>query len=217
MLEGVAKMNRFNIELKITERDKKIIKYFGLFLIVVGFSYLIIKPCLDNAIEYSDKKTELEFELAEMENMVDNKINFQTQVNNYTKLLETKAADFYDRMTNQEIDNMITTLFQSYGLDAKDLTISVDEKKAIVANYVQSEKNKDSKTPVAQEFSNIYVSDISVKSTGSKENFRKLLDHIYNEMPGVLIENYSIVTETSSKNNITSLNLSINIFMVAKR
>lgn len=217
MPEGVIKVNRFNIELNVTERDKKIIKYFGLFLIVIGFSFLVIKPCLERAIEYSDERDELEFELAEMENMVDNKINFQNQVDKFTKLLQTKSEDFYDLMTNQEIDNMVTNLFSNFGLDAKSLNISVDEKKAIVSNYVQLEKNSDEKTPIAQDFSNIYVSEISVKSTGSKEDFRKLLDHIYNEMPGILIDNYSIVSETTSRTSTTSLNLSINIFMVSKR
>lgn len=209
-------MNRFNIELKITERDKRIIKYFGLFLIVVGFSYLVIKPCLDQAIKYNDQKEELELELAEMQNMVDNKALFQSQVTSYQKLLLEKSEDFYDRMTNQELDNMITSLFESYGLNARDLNISTDEKKAILANYVQAANNKNTKTPVAQEFSNIYVSDISIRATGSKENFRKLIDYIYQEMPGVLIESYSIVDERSSTNNNTALSLSINVYMVSK-
>lgn len=209
-------MNRFNIELKITERDKRIIKYFGLFLIVVGLSYLVIKPCLDQAIKYNDQKEELELELAEMQNMVDNKALFQSQVTSYQKLLLEKSEDFYDRMTNQELDNMITSLFESYGLNARDLNISTDEKKAILANYVQAANNKNTKTPVAQEFSNIYVSDISIRATGSKENFRKLIDYIYQEMPGVLIESYSIVDERSSTNNNTALSLSINVYMVSK-
>lgn len=206
-------MNKFNIELKVTERDKKIIKYFGIFLIVIGFTFLIIKPCFDQAVAYSDQKSELEFKLDEMQSKVDNKADLEHQMENYKKAFVTKSNDFYGLMTNQEIDNMVTGLFQTYGLTARDLAISIDEKKAALSNYNISQDSKDTGK---KEYSTIYVSNITVKSDGNKDNFKNLIDHIYNDMPGILIENYSISSAATSNTTSTTLNLSIDIFMVSK-
>lgn len=205
-------MNNFNIELKITERDKKIIKYFGMFLIVVGFVFLVIKPCFDKAIEYSDQKAELEMQLDEMQNKIDNKANLESQLKNNKTTFNNNSKNYYNLMSNQEIDNMITTLFKNYGLTARDLSISTDEQTASLNNYNQGQ-DKDTE---ATKYSDVYVSKITVKSDGSVDNFKALIDYIYDNMNGVLVESYSISSATSNNTTSTTLNLSIDIYMVSK-
>lgn len=212
MPEGVIRVNNFNIELKITERDKKIIKYFGMFLIVVGFVFLVIKPCFDKAIEYSDQKAELELQLDEMQNKIDNKVNLENQLQNNKITFNNNSKNYYNLMSNQEIDNMITTLFRTYGLTARDLSISTDEQTASLNNYNQG---KDEETADAS-YSSIYVSKITVKSDGSVDNFKALIDYIYDNMNGVLVESYSISSATSNNTTSTTLNLSIDLYMVSK-
>lgn len=207
-------MNNFNIEVKITERDKKIIKYFGMFLIVVVFTFLVIKPCFDKAIEFSDQKTELQLQLDEMQNTIDNKDNLENEIQNNKNVFNNNSKDYYNLMSNQEIDNLITTLFRNYGLTARDLSISTDEQTASLNDYNQGQ-DEETETN-ATSYSNVYVSKITVKSDGNVDNFKALIDYIYDNMNGVLVENYSISSATSNNTTSTTLNLSIDIYMVSK-
>ena len=111
---------------KLTKRDKILLYFLAIFLIITGFTALLIIPSWNRADELSANLEEAQ----STRDRMDTSIAMIPQ-NQRDQLI----ADIYPVMENQAVDKMITNLILDYGLDAKDFIISVDPQMRQIAPY----------------------------------------------------------------------------------
>ena len=95
---------------ELTKRDKKLLILLGIILVVTGFVFLAIKPL---AVRLKETKANLEKE-EELREINQKKISLYSDLADYDdalhKKIEKNVEDFYEMMTPEEIDRMLTDM-----------------------------------------------------------------------------------------------------------
>ncbi|MCI5944353.1 MAG: hypothetical protein MRZ41_06640, partial [Eubacterium sp.] len=124
---------------ELTKRDKKLLILLGIILVVTGFVFLAIKPL---AVRLKETKANLEKE-EELREINQKKISLYSDLADYDdalhKKIEKNVEDFYEMMTSEEIDRMLTDMALGYHLEARNLDIQIPEEEEELEPYVFSE------------------------------------------------------------------------------
>ena len=124
---------------ELTKRDKKLLILLGIILVVTGFVFLAIKPL---AVRLKETKANLEKE-EELREINQKKISLYSDLADYDdalhKKIEKNVEDFYEMMTPEEIDRMLTDMALGYHLEARNLDIQIPEEEEELEPYVFSE------------------------------------------------------------------------------
>lgn len=124
---------------ELTKRDKKLLILLGIILVVTGFVFLAIKPL---AVRLKETKANLEKE-EELREINQKKISLYSDLADYDdalhKKIEKNVEDFYEMMTPEEIDRMLTDMALGYHLEARNLDIQIPEEEEKLEPYVFSE------------------------------------------------------------------------------
>ena len=128
---------------ELTKRDKKLLILLGIILVVTGFVFLAIKPL---AVRLKETKANLEKE-EELREINQKKISLYSDLADYDdalhKKIEKNVEDFYEMMTPEEIDRMLTDMALGYHLEARNLDIQIPEEEEKLEPYVFSEAAKN--------------------------------------------------------------------------
>lgn len=129
---------KLNINYEFTKREKGLLYILGMALLIMAALYLVFFPGINKYQTLSEKRSEAEFKQQEMEMAI-------ASLPANRKIKEAAAADlsakkegYEKRMTNDELDNLITNLVVDEGFKAQDL--------AITANKIDTFKNEDTGT-----------------------------------------------------------------------
>ena len=121
---------------ELTKRDKKLLILLGIILVVTGFVFLAIKPL---AVRLKETKANLEKE-EELREINQKKISLYSDLADYDdalhKKIEKNVEDFYEMMTPEEIDRMLTDMALGYHLEARNLDIQIPEEEEELEPYV---------------------------------------------------------------------------------
>ncbi len=145
------------MKLDISERDRKLLVFLFLFVLIVGIGYWGIYPNLKrmSAIE---KEMEKEQNTKSMNDMMLMDLPIVEADNTQLeKDIVTAKKDFYPIMGSDEIDKYVTGLALSYGLYAYDLEIYLSEGTTTLEPYQYSKK--------AQEGTDDYITEGSSDMT----------------------------------------------------
>lgn len=209
------------MKVELTQRDKKLLTFLGVFVIIVCIGYWGIIPQIKAANDYDD-------EIAEEEVLTDyyqQKINqlavVQKNNNDLENLISGAKDNYYPVMDSDAIDNLITNkVIDDYKLMAYDLYIG-DRMAAGLNPYVYSKKNitgqSDAKqralaaaAPVVSEdgmllfgevvgadtaTTGIYVVPVQLRLGGDKKDIVRLLDDLAYSPKKLRLVSYSVGTE----------------------
>lgn len=98
------------LEMKFTERDKKLIVFLSLFLLIVGLGYFVVKPLYEKVQELSAQADDLEMQVQQTQSYL---ARLPQLRKTNEELLDNKRDElqiFYEYMPSQELDKMITEL-----------------------------------------------------------------------------------------------------------
>ena len=199
----------------MTKRDKRLLMFLGIFLIVVGFSVFIFMPKMetlgalneqvDNATLQKEEILLKSARLSQIEGSLKEK---ETE-------LATVTGHFYPVMQTQEMDNWLTQKALEQGLSIRLLNIGQVEESTVLSAYVgcgeeqeaQAEKSETTmggnlvelsleegqtqdenpEEDVAESSKQpIHQSQISITVEGDSGNVQKLIDELFND-PSVLV------------------------------
>lgn len=120
---------------KLTKRDKALLYFLAIFLIITGFTALLIIPSWNRSDELSTNLEEAQSTRDRMDASIAMIPQYTTELEEKQKQRDQLIADLYPVMENQAVDKMITNLILDYGLDAKDFIISVDPQMRQIVPY----------------------------------------------------------------------------------
>lgn len=171
------------MKIELTERDKKLLTFMGVFVIVVVIGYYFIIPQLKKTGEYQDEIDEQEI----IKNVNESKIMQLpvVEVNNeeLEKLILGAKDNYYPMMDSEQIDRLVTnTVIEKYGLVSFDLSIG-ERSLAGLSPYIYSdnaltgesdarERALNAAAPVISEDGMIMFADVMEDgSSGSSEDY----------------------------------------------
>ena len=214
------------MKIELTERDKKLLTFMGVFVIVVLIGYYLIIPQLKKATEYNDEIAEQEVLQEVYSQKVANLPFVETSNQELETLIEGAKDNYYPMMDSEEVDRLVTnTVIEKYGLVAYDLSIS-EKSLAGLKPYVYSQKTLTGKSDAREralnaaapiisddgmllfgeisdassytnsESTGIYVVSIQMRVSGDMKDITRLLDDLALSEKKLRLVNYAVNTET---------------------
>lgn len=186
------------MKMQMTEKDKKLLIFLSIFVIVVCIGYWGIYPVIkdisnlqEDIEDQEDLKSENEFKRSELPGLQADNAEMEAQI-------LTARKQFFPMMETDEIDDYITGIALEHGLFAYNLSISIDHDESTLAPYQFSEKalkpqenpegdmileSDMSDLPLSGEeampvTTGIHVANISLRLDGEKEELLRLIDEL---------------------------------------
>jgi len=211
------------MKVELTQRDKKLLTFLGVFVIIVCIGYWGILPQIKAANGYNDEIEEQEVLSGYYQQKIGQLMVVQKNNNDLETLISGAKENYYPVMDSDAIDNLITnTVIDNYKLMAYDLTIS-NRSAAGLNPYVYSQKTltgqSDAKkkalaaaAPIVSEdgmllfgdvvgadtaTTGIYVVHVKLRLGGDKENITRLLDDLAYSSKKLRLVSYSVTTEAT--------------------
>ncbi|MCR4846149.1 MAG: hypothetical protein K5865_05360 [Eubacterium sp.] len=123
----------------MTERDKKLLVFMLMVVIIVGIGYWGVIPQIKAANAYSSKAEDEEAEQKINRLKIVNASAVEIQADDYRKDIAEQKNEFYQIMTNSEIDRMMTEMAESEGLEIYDLTFNMPTRPSSRLAYENSD------------------------------------------------------------------------------
>lgn len=127
------------ITTEITDRDKKLLLFLAIFVIVVVFGFFIIRPLAETDAALKEELAVQE----ELQIRTQQKLmllpSMQANVEKTEEELAAAAEDFYPVMKSQEIDKLLTGIALSWGLESRQLVIQMPEGEMILDPFYASQ------------------------------------------------------------------------------
>lgn len=224
------------MKLEVTERDKKLLVFLAVVMLVVCIGYWGIRPQLVTAVNCNEQMREEQ----EKQKLNELKVSQLSIIEIYNEELETLIRDarehYYPMMSSDEVGHYITELVLEYDLFIYALNIDLPSKPASLKPYAYSDKaltgySKAEETaqaaaaPVLNEAgmpvfgdeisekggtADIYRAAISLRLSGDEKDVRKLLDDLASREEKLRLCSYSM---DSSNDAETMLELSLELYM----
>ena len=213
------------MKFEMTERDKKLLIFLSVFVIVVCIGYWGVYPVIKD-MKSIDKKIQTEKDLKEMNEMKVSQLPMIEAENERMneEIVEARNG-YYEIMTSNEIDKHFTNLVLTSGLYAYDLNISISKEPTALEPYQYSQKAMgitdaeifdDYADETAEDYLNssdedededlfedeesflatgIYTASITMKIGGDEEKLIAFLDSLCNTDKKLRVVSYSFSEE----------------------
>lgn len=201
---------------KLSSREKTLI-YILVILLIVCFGWLILlQPQLISHTSLKSSKDSLELQLTELKvtSSSSSTEDIKTQIMNINQEIKALNDQFYNLMSKEDIDQLITNLTIEHKISPTNLTMS-----EITQTDLSSKKSDDNSSDNANDntdeskSSNALVYSCVVTQTckGTKANLLNLIEDVKN-MSGLHIN--SVAYENSTGN--LDLTITYTVYMVEK-
>lgn len=128
------------MKIELTARDKKLLTFLGVFVIVVLIGYYGIIPQIKKASELDDDIEEQQSIRTVNETKIGQLIMVEANNEELEKLIDGAKDNYYPMMDNDAIDKLVTnTVMDKYGLISYDLNIG-EKSLASIQPYIYSNK-----------------------------------------------------------------------------
>lgn len=182
------------LEMQMTARDKKLLIFLTIFVLVVGIGYWGVKPQITAAIELNE---EIEMQKTK-EYMNQLKISelpiFEKDIEDYESEIAESKVNYFKMMTSDQVDKYMTGMALSYGLYCYDLAIFIPDEPAKTEAYQYSGRYIENQN-VYDEFSE-YGDDeeIDEDDIGGLSDYESL-DEFFEEESEIVEDKYTGVYE----------------------
>ena len=212
------------MKVELTQRDKKLLTFLGVFVIVVLVGYYGILPQIKAANEYKDEIEEEELLQEVYQKKIMQLPVVEKNNSDLEGLIEGAKDNYYPMMDSDAIDNLITNkVIDEYKLMSYDLEIAEKQlakldpytysnkaltgesnakrRALMVAAPIVGEDGIELFGEVAQadsETVGIYMVAVSMRLGGDKKNIIRLLDDLAYSSKKLRLVSYSLDTEETN-------------------
>ena len=203
---------------KLSSREKTLI-YILVILLIVCFGWLILlQPQLTSHTSLKSSKDSLELQLTELKatSSSSSTEDIKTQIMNVNQEIKALNDQFYNLMSKEDIDQLITNLTIEHKISPTNLTMS-----EITQTHLEDKNKKDSSSDSSDtdesseskkdDSSYVYTCVVTQTCKGTKANLVNLMEDVKN-MSGFHIN--SVAYENSTGN--LDLTITYTVYMVEK-
>lgn len=211
--------------MQMTERDKKLIVFLAIFVIIVAGGYWGIYPIISKTISINAEIQEAEALRAENELKVAQLPMLEAESEELEEEIAAARKDFYSEMTSDQVDKYMTGLILDHNLYAYDLAITMPTAEAKLDPYAYSEKanaaaeeetdstdgtQPDGADEQSGELSSeadwfgdediatgVYAVGVTMRVGGERADLQQLIDEFSKENKKVYLDGYNWESERS--------------------
>lgn len=203
----------------ISDFDKKLLIFLGIFLLVIGLGAGVIYPVLEATQEASAALSEAELEKMEREQKV---TLLPVLKEKRTKVVENLAkaqAIFYDIMPSKDIDKLLTEKALSHSLVVNDLDISMPLRgeyaslvsyPALLGQYSGLDSAASAEGNV---YGGVYSANVRMTMTGSRDNLQAMLDELTVMEPKLRVSAFGWQQGGNNDSEYYTLSVSMSLYM----
>lgn len=173
---------------KMTERDKKLLVFLAVFLILVITAVAGILPAYDRITALDEEIASAEKLKEGMDQKIASAAEYQSVRESLTGEFQDSARAYYDLMENQQIDRTITSKVLGCGVEAQNMTITQQADPVSIPVYGTSpEENgsagtqQDSGTEADRTGNDIYAATVALDVKGDRARVQSLIDLFAND------------------------------------
>ena len=211
------------ITTEITDRDKKLLLFLAIFVIVVVFGFFIIRPLAETDAALKEELAVQE----ELQIRTQQKLmllpSMQANVEKTEEELAAAAEDFYPVMKSQEIDKLLRQLVIQMPegemiLDPFYASQAALEEMLSQAIGQDGEEQTDTVRKASTSFYGIYAAQVMLTVKGERSVLEQMADEISEDYPAIRITGAVWGKENSSLRNeageyVSSLNDTLQLQM----
>ena len=187
------------LETKISEKDILLLKRVVPLLIIVLLFFMVLKPRYESITAGLAEKENLEYTLDEKSFMVDQLPLNKKIIEDCNNKLDEGYRKYYAVLSNQEIDDIFTSLSYKFNLQVLNFTVDIDDSFMSMHSYLLN----DNLT-----YNSFISKSVTLQVEGDRNNIQSLIDYIY-EDTGVFVRSYSI----NDTDDGTSGSISMSVMM----
>ena len=202
----------------MTERDKKLLMFLIIFIVLVGFVALILLPRVERLNEVNARYDEA---VQQKEEILQKAVSYsQAEQTLQQKQVEFEGLteDFYPLMQTQEIDDLLTGMAIGHGLFMHQLNIGlVQEEVSLIAYRAEPEPvnpDEDSENEEAA-ISFIHQSQVSLVVSGSPGAMQALVDELF-DIPAMLVTGWQRASQGNGAEQQEVIQINVTVFMCSK-
>lgn len=209
--------------LKMTERDKKLLVFLAIFLIVVGGGAGIIFPLMNKSQELSEQLAEARIEQTEKEMKVQTVSALKEKNQALKEDLTNTQQEFYGILPSMEIDKSLTARALAHGVTVIDMDISqpvigeyaalIDYQTMLKQQLMQSMEEDTGEEAEPAVYSGIYTAKVQMAMTGSRGALQAMLDDCAALEPKLRIAEFLWQKNTRDGADVYTLSLSMELYM----
>ena len=196
---------------KLSSREKTLI-YILVILLIVCFGWLILlQPQLTSHTSLKSSKDSLELQLTELKGTSSSSSteDIKTQIMNVNQEIKALNDQFYNLMSKEDIDQLITNLTIEHKISPTNLTMSEITQTDLSSN--SSDNANDNTDESKSSNALVYSCVVTQTCKGTKANLLNLIEDVKN-MSGLHIN--SVAYENSTGN--LDLTITYTVYMVEK-
>jgi hypothetical protein len=129
------------LELAMTERDKKLLVFLGIFVIIVCFGYWGIRPAVNSMTEMKEERADLENQQDMNELKLGELPLLQEDNDKLEENITTARASYFSMMSSDEVDRYLTYMALEHNLSAYDMDITMPTGNCTLEPYQYSAKS----------------------------------------------------------------------------
>ena len=172
------------IDLRITSRDKIMLALLLAVLILAAWTNFVLLPFLNRNQELKDELGSAQTSVRQMELTINSGKDVPMQLEKVQEKLAAFRADLPDPMSTDQMDHLVTTLLQQYGLTPQNLILTEAVEKPVVA-YQFSE------AATAANKGTLPMAEVRFVCEGSARNFFDMLQGIEQNHKYLRVLHYS--------------------------
>ncbi len=111
------------MQMKLTSKDKLLLSILAIVLILVVFVNYLIMPTMRRMDDLDLEISDAELEQQEMQMKISMLPGYQKNYADLQQAAADETAQYYDRMTSQEVDRELTNIVLAHGLESVGLSI----------------------------------------------------------------------------------------------
>lgn len=128
------------LEIAMTERDKKLLVFLGIFVVVVCFGYWGIRPSIQKIQEMDKQITKYKSQREKMDLKIAELPMLEMENEELEEDIVKARENYFPMMTSDEVDRYFTDMALSYHLYSCDLSIEMPSTYCELLPYQYSEK-----------------------------------------------------------------------------
>ena len=184
----------------ITERDKKLLKFLAVFVLIVGVGFGIILPIQEKALEVKSDLADAQMikQQRELEGM--RLAGVQAELQDQESRLEDVRSTFYQNLSGLEIDRILTETAVGDSVVIRDLSIGAAEaaslkpyvaapvtEEAETAEQVQADPTSQTDSETAEGVEQIPV---TILLSGAEDELQAFLNGVADLEPAVRVSSF---------------------------
>lgn len=124
---------------EMTERDKKLLTFMFMVVIIVGIGYWGVRPQIKRFLELGPKIQAQENAKSVNQLKMANVLNVEDQVEEYTEKIAERKDEFYQILSSSEVDRMMTEMALENNLEIYELSFNMPDSPTGRTAYQYSE------------------------------------------------------------------------------